>query len=110
MTRERGYTTTTIDLFGPSLGSETLAAVSTVADVKAAVARFGGRLKAENPDASFYVSIRARQGVPEAQRLRCRQPSKRLLNDGRTVQVEDAAPAPTSSRPLRSRPAINDKA
>lgn len=103
MTRERGYTTTTIDLFGPSLGSETLTAVSTVADVKAAVARFGGKLKAENPDASFYVSVRLAKGCRKpngydtaGRRNGFGQDDFMRVDDGRTVQpsvqVEGAAP------------------
>lgn len=67
LTRERSYTTKTIDLFGASLGSETITAISTVADVKAAVGRFGGKLKAEHPDASFYVSVSLARG--------CRKPN-----------------------------------
>ena len=93
LTRERGYTTKTIELFGPSLGSETLGTISTVADIKAAVSRFGGGLKAEHPDASFYVSVRLAKG--------CRKPNGydaasrgngfgqddfMRVQDGRTVQ------------------------
>ena len=88
-----------------------------MADVKAAVARFGGRLKAENPDASFYVSVRLAKGCRKLNSYDAASRQNGLgqddfmrLNDGRTVQVEGAAPAPTSSRPSRSRPAINDKA
>ena len=67
LVRERGYTAKTIELFGPSLGTETLAAISTVADIKAAVARFGARLRLQHPDASFFVSVRLAKG--------CRKPN-----------------------------------
>lgn len=62
MTREKWGITMSLDLFGPSLGSETLPAVSTVAEIKAAVARFGGQVRAAHPDASFYVSVRLAKG------------------------------------------------
>ena len=61
-TRERFGTTMSLDLFGPSLGTETLPAVSSVAEIKAAVARFGARVRAEHPEASFYVSVRLARG------------------------------------------------
>ena len=38
------------------------AAVSTVPDIKAAVARFGAKVRAAHPDASFYVSVRLAKG------------------------------------------------
>lgn len=62
LTRERGYTSKTIELFGPSLAMETIGTVSTVPDIKAAVARFGGEVRAEHPDASFYVLVRLAKG------------------------------------------------
>ena len=62
LTRERGYTSKTIELFGPSLATQTIGAVSTVPDIKAAVARFGDRVRAEHPDASFYISVRLAKG------------------------------------------------
>ncbi len=55
-------TSKTISLFGPSLGTETLAALTTVADIKAAVARFGARIRAEHPEESFWVSVRLAKG------------------------------------------------
>ncbi len=58
LTREDRWTSKTIEFFGPSLASETLTAISTVADIKAAVARFGARVRAGHPEASFYVSVR----------------------------------------------------
>ncbi len=67
LTREDRCTSKTIELFGPSLGSETLTAISTVADIKAAVARFGARVRAEHPEGSFYVSVRLAKG--------CRKPN-----------------------------------
>ncbi len=62
LTRERGYTTKTIDLFGPSLAREALTAISTVPDIRAAVARFGARVRAEHPNSSFYVSVQLAKG------------------------------------------------
>ena len=62
LTREDGYTSKTVELFGPSLAAETLTAVSTVPDIKAAVARFGAKVRAAHPDASFYVSVRLARG------------------------------------------------
>ncbi len=67
LTREDRYTSKTIELFGPSLGSETLTAISTVSDIKAAVARFGTRVRAGHPEASFYVLVRLAKG--------CRKPN-----------------------------------
>ena len=62
LTREDSYTSKTIELFGPSLAAETLTAVSTVPDIKAAVARFGAKVRAAHPDASFYVLVRLAKG------------------------------------------------
>ena len=62
LTREDSYTSKTVELFGPSLAAETLTAVSTVPDIKAAVARFGAKVRAAHPDASFYVSVRLAKG------------------------------------------------
>lgn len=62
LTRERGYTSKTVELFGPSLATETIGAVSTVPDTKAAVARFGAKVRAAHPDASFYISVRLAKG------------------------------------------------
>ena len=67
LTREDRCTSKTIELFGPSLGSETLTAICTVPDIKAAVARFGARVRVEHPDASFHVSVRLAKG--------CRKPN-----------------------------------
>ncbi len=60
--REDRYTSKTVELFGKSLASETLNAVSTVPDIKAAVARFGAKVRAGHPEASFYVSVRLAKG------------------------------------------------
>lgn len=62
LTRERGYTSKTIELFGPSLATETTGAVSTVPDIKAAVACFGAKVRAAHPNASFYISVRLAKG------------------------------------------------
>ena len=62
LTREDGYTSKTVELFGPSLAAETLTAVSTVSDIKAAVGRFGAKVRAAHPDASFYVLVRLARG------------------------------------------------
>ena len=60
---ERGdrYDAKALDLFGPSLGQESVA-VATVADVRAAVQAFGIRLRTAHPDASFMVSVSVRKG------------------------------------------------
>jgi len=63
LTRERGFTTKTIELFGPSLATETVPAVGNVAQIKEAVARFGAKVRADHPDASFYVSVRLQKGA-----------------------------------------------
>ncbi len=60
--REKYGTSMSLDLFGPSLGSETLPAVSTVAQISAAVARFGAKVRAAHPEASFYVSVSLAKG------------------------------------------------
>ena len=63
LTRERGYTTKTIELFGPSLATETVQAVGNVAQIKEAVARFGAKVRADHPNESFYVSVRLQKGA-----------------------------------------------
>jgi hypothetical protein len=55
--REKYGTTMSLDLLAPSLGSETLTAVSNVAEIKTAVARFGAKMRTAYPEASFYVSV-----------------------------------------------------
>ena len=55
-------TSQTISIMGASLGHETLPALANVAEIKAAVARFGARIRAEHPEASFYVSVRLAKG------------------------------------------------
>lgn len=62
-TIERGdrYSAKTMELFGPSLGHETIA-VGTVDDIRAAVLTFGLRMRAAHPDASFQVSVSLRKG------------------------------------------------
>jgi hypothetical protein len=63
LTRERGYTTKTIELFGPSLATETVPAVGNVAQIKQAVARFGAKIRADHPNESFYVSVHLQKGA-----------------------------------------------
>ncbi len=60
--REKYGTTMSLDLFGPSLGAETLPAVSKVIEIKSAVARFGAKVRAAHPEASFYVSVSLAKG------------------------------------------------
>ena len=60
--REKYGTTLSLDLFGPSLGTETLPAVSNVAEIKTAVARFGAKVRVAHPKASFYVSVNLARG------------------------------------------------
>ena len=57
----RGYQTSTLDLFGPSLGSEDVI-IHRATDVPPAVKRFGERIRAANPDASFKIIVRVRKG------------------------------------------------
>ena len=104
LTREDRCTSKTIELFGPSLGSETLTAISTVPDIKAAVACFGASVRAEHPEASFYVSVRLAKG--------CRKPNGYDTASGRNgfgqddfLHVEDkrtrpAEPATAPAAPL----------
>ena len=63
LTRERGYTTKTIELFGPSLATETVSAIGNVAQIKQAVARFGAKVRADHPNESFYVSVHLQKGA-----------------------------------------------
>lgn len=56
-----GTSKTTTPL-GESLGTETLPAVTNVAGIRAAVARFGNKVRAEHPEASFYISVRLAKG------------------------------------------------
>jgi hypothetical protein len=63
LTRERGYTTKTIELFGPSLATETMPAIGNVAQIKEAVTRFGAKVRAGHPNESFYVSVRLQKGT-----------------------------------------------
>ena len=67
VTRGNKFTSKTIDIFGPSLGKETLSLVSTVPDIKAAVGRFGAKLRTQHLDASFYVFVHLAKG--------CRKPN-----------------------------------
>lgn len=62
LTREDGTTSKTVELFGSSLAAETLTGISTVPDIKAAVARFDTKVRAAHPDASFYVLVRLTKG------------------------------------------------
>jgi len=55
------YNAKTMELFGPSLGRETVAA-ETVDDIRAAVLAFGLRMRAAHPDVSFQVSVSLRKG------------------------------------------------
>ena len=102
MTRKSYGTTMSLDLFGPSLGAETLPAVSNVAEIKAAVARFGTRVRAEHPEASFYVSVRLAKGQrkPNGYDAACRrnglgQEDFMHVTDKRTRHDTPAAPANT---------------
>ena len=57
----RGYVMQSIDLFGPSLDTERIA-VQRTADIAPAVRRFGERVRALHPDASFKVLLRIAKG------------------------------------------------
>jgi len=56
-----GYSTRTMQLFGPSLGREAVA-VANVTDIRTAVQAFGQRVRAVHPDASFMISVSMRKG------------------------------------------------
>lgn len=76
LTCERGYTSKTIELFGPSLAMEAGVPASAVPDIAAGVERFGARVRAEHHrlrfpggmsakligGASFYVLVRLAKG------------------------------------------------
>ena len=62
LTREDRYTSSTIEVFGRSLATETIVALSSTADIRTAVARFEAKVRADHPDASFYVSVRLAKG------------------------------------------------
>ena len=55
-------TSQTISIMGASLGHETLPALANVAEIRTAIARFGDRIRAGHPEASFYVSVRLAKG------------------------------------------------
>ncbi len=104
LSREDHCISKTISLFGPSLGTETLAALTTVADIKAAVARFGARIRAEHPEASFWVSVRLAKGnrKPNGYDAASRgnglgQEDFMHVTDRRTKPVAPPAPAGTLS-------------
>ena len=59
--RHDAYSTLSVEVSGPSLGREDVA-VATVEDVRAAVKRFGERVRATHPHASFLISITVRKG------------------------------------------------
>lgn len=59
--RHDGYSSHSVHLFGGSLGREGVV-VTTVADVRTAVKRFGDHLRGEHPDASFAISVTFRKG------------------------------------------------
>ena len=55
------YSSHTVDLFGGSLGRESVV-ITTVADIRTAVERFGDRVRADHPDASFAISVTFKKG------------------------------------------------
>ena len=57
----RGYVMKTVDLFGPSLDTDRIT-VQRTADIAPAVRRFGERVRAVHPDASFKVLLRIAKG------------------------------------------------
>ena len=56
-----GYSSHTFDLFGGSLGRESVV-IATVADVRTAVKRFGDRMRADHPGTSFAISATFKKG------------------------------------------------
>jgi len=51
-----------LELMGTCLARKTITVVSTVNDIRAAVADFGKEVHAANPEASFYVSVSIAKG------------------------------------------------
>ena len=56
-----GYTSKVLEILGREFGRESKI-IGTVADAREAVAAFAARIKAEHPNASFYVSMSVRKG------------------------------------------------
>jgi len=56
-----GYSCHKFDLFGGSLGRESVV-IATVVDVCTAVRRFGDRMRADHPDTSFAISVTFKNG------------------------------------------------
>lgn len=57
----RGYTSLVLDLFGASLGTETIT-VSRVTEIAPAVKTFGDSIHAAHPEASFRINITLLKG------------------------------------------------
>jgi len=92
-------TSKTISVMGDSLGHERLPSVSNVAEIRAAVARFGAKVRAAHPEASFYVSVRLATGQrkPNGYDAACRgnglgQEDFMRVTDRRTKADVPAAP------------------
>lgn len=66
LTREDGWTSKKVEIFGRSLGRETLSTIRSVADIKDAVTAFGAKMRLEHQETSFYVSVTLAKG--------CRKP------------------------------------
>lgn len=56
-----GYTSKVIKICGRDFGRESKT-IGTVADAREAAATFGSRIKAEQPNTSFYISMAVRKG------------------------------------------------
>lgn len=52
----------TIDLFGKSLDRKTIEVVSTVNDIRSAIADFGRAVHEAHPNESFYISVSIAKG------------------------------------------------
>jgi len=98
-TLEDHGTSKTISVMGDSLGHERLPSVSNVAEIRAAVARFGAKVRAAHPEASFYVSVRLATGQrkPNGYDAACRanglgQEDFMRVTDRRTKADVPAAP------------------
>ena len=109
LTRNDRYTSILTKPFGPSLATETLTAISTVADIRVAVARFGARVHAEHPEESFYVSVCVAKGCRKPNGYDAASRGNGLgqedflhVTDTRTKQAEPAAVpgAPATLTPL----------
>lgn len=105
--RARGYMTSTVDLFGPSLGLEQVT-VQRTDQVATAVRAFGERVRAEHPDASFKIRLRVAKGQRKPPGYDAAEKAGAFGTDAFMHVVEDRATAlatlHTGERPPGSLP------